>query len=399
MKKRKWTLIALAGALMLVAGGCQKEKDEAPVVTVQPVLGEDVAGYAGFSHLQAYTLGETAQNSVLYLPADENAYVGETCIISKTEGVEVTLNYAPMINEQMMDKSVSKKLQYVLDAEFSDTYTDDYEALEISRIADLKADTVGADVSYLEYDDIDKIYKASFIQYLYTELEDGREFKTVIKVVSDQETPQTAAVIEELERYFEVEIPYENGFLQAKIDGYDPDDKTLLKMNSSTVSFGVFDMYFPVDWEKSGLADAIISEEFLTENGMDEAACYTRDEFASDAITVIFLARGNSGGSSGEMAGWTKTEEDVVEQYILKVMREMYQADDIKVNIIGNTDLGFSVEVRLEGYDDVNARFYYVYRGEDVYMLGALAEETVASVEQNALFDTLEQIYTTMEVR
>lgn len=34
MKKRKWTLIALAGALMLVAGGCQKEKDEAPVVTV-----------------------------------------------------------------------------------------------------------------------------------------------------------------------------------------------------------------------------------------------------------------------------------------------------------------------------------------------------------------------------
>lgn len=399
MMKSKLSLIALAGALMLSAGGCQKQSDEAPVVTVQPVLGEDVNGYAGFTHLQAYSLGEAAQNSVLYLPADENAYVGGTCIISKTEGVEVTLNYAPMMNEQMMDKSVGKKLQYMLDTEFSEIYTDDYEVLDISKITELKEDTVGAEVSYLEYDDTDKAYKASFIQYLYTELEDGREFKTVIKVDSDEETAQTAAVIEELEKYFGVEIPFESGSLQAKVDDYNPDDATLLKMSSNTVSFGVFDMYFPTDWEKSRLADQIISEDFLTENGMDEAACYTRDEFSSDAATVIFLARGNSGGSSGEMAGWTKAQEDFVEEYMLKVMREMYPGTDVKVNIIGNTELGFDLEVYLKGYKDMNARFIYIYRGDDVYILGAVAEENVTSVEQNALFDTLEQIYSTMEVR
>lgn len=399
MKKSKFCFMALAAALMLSAAGCGKETDEVPVVTVQPVLGEDVNGYAGFAHLQAYDLGETARGSVLYLPADENAYVGGTCIISKAEGVEVTLNYEPMMNEKMLDKPVDKKLQYVLDTEFSEIYADDYEALDISKVTDLKEDTVGAEVSYLEYDDRKKIYKASFIQYLYTELEDGREFKTVIKVDSDEETDLTAAVIEELERYFGVEIPYENGFLQAKIDGYDPDDQTLLKMNSNTVSFGVFDMYFPDRWEKNELADVLMTENFLAENGMDEAACYTDGEPDADDMTVIFLARGDGGGSSGELAGWDGNQRDLLGQYMEKTMREMYQPDDIKVNVTGNTDLGFVLEMALRGYDDMNARFYYIFRGDDMYILGAMAMETVTDAEQNTLFDTVEQIYSTMEVR
>lgn len=106
------------------------------MVTEQPVLGVDENGYAGFEYLSAYTL-EGEGESVLYLPTDSGAYVGGTCIISKTEGVEVTLNYNPLFSDDIAKKPVKQKLQYILDSEYSDMYAEKYAMLDISEIKTL----------------------------------------------------------------------------------------------------------------------------------------------------------------------------------------------------------------------------------------------------------------------
>lgn len=399
MKKRKWTLIALAGALMLVAGGCQKEKDEAPVVTVQPVLGEDVAGYAGFSHLQAYTLGETAQNSVLYLPADENAYVGETCIISKTEGVEVTLNYAPMLGDEMINKPIEKKLQYTLDMEFSDTYAEEYENLDISKVEAIGNDAVAAEVSYLEYQDENKSYTANWMDYIYLELEDDREFKIVIKVDSVSETEQTAAVIEELEKYFGLEIPYESGALQAKLERHEPDDDTQLKMDANTVSFAGFSLYFPQGWEEAVLKELLITDQMMKEAKIDDVIYFSPQDSDIASETAIFLASGASDINSGEFGILNKEEEKLFERTLEEEFCKEYDTTDLELRILGKTELGWVVTVDFNNWHEFAARVYYIYRGDRRYMVMGIIEAGADDELKTELYDAVDQIYSTMEVK
>ena len=219
---KKLKLAAVLGLTVLSLWGCQMKKEEtANVVTEQPVLGVDVSGYEGFSHLSAYTL-EGEAPTVLYLPADDYAYVGGTCVISTKEGVEATVNLNPLLSEDVSNKNLKQKLKYMLDSEYSVTYRKDYADLEISDVSTAENGAAKAEVSYLLYDDGIKGYVGQWLEYYLVELEDGRLFKVVLRVDSNSETGQAGEVVEELEKYFETDFAYEGGALQAKIDGYNP---------------------------------------------------------------------------------------------------------------------------------------------------------------------------------
>ena len=249
--KRKLKLAAVLASTVLSLWGCQmKKEDTVNVVTEQPVLGVDVIGYEGFSHLSAYTL-EGEASSVLYLPTDDYAYVGGTCIISKKEGVEATLNLNPLLSEEYANKTLKQKLQYMLDSEYSVNYRKNYADLEISDIESLENGAVKAEVSYLVFDDEKKGYVGQWLDYYLTELEDGRTFKVVLRVDSSLETGQSGEVVEELEKYFETDFAYEDGFLQAKIDGYNPSEDELARMTGNTIPFGDFYIYLPEGWVKN----------------------------------------------------------------------------------------------------------------------------------------------------
>lgn len=391
-------LIAAIGLTVLSVCGCQKESSETVnVVTKQPVLGVDESGYAGFTYLSAYTLnGDGNGESVLYLPADENAYVGGTCIISKTEGVEVTLNYNPLLSEDIAGKSVKQKLQYMMDLEYSDVYTKDYENLEISDIQSIGDNAAGAEVSYLVYDDGKKDFTANWLEYYFVELEDGRVFKVAIKVDSDGETEQAEAVIGELEKYFEIDLSYEKGFLQAKIDGYEPDSADLAKMNGTTVALGEFNIFLPEGWKENNLVDAQLKALVDKTEGLNHAVFYTQ---SSNLEEAIILAEMDSDGSSGEFGVLNKGQEKIFEQYLLEEMQKTYGDSVSDITIIGSTGLGYVMQMDIQERNQYNGFVYYIYKGYKVYMIGGIVESDESEDDFESLRETVDQIYSTIEIQ
>lgn len=385
--------LCLTGALLC---GCQKE-EPVNVVTEQPVLGVDEKGYAGFEYLSAYTL-EGEGESVLYLPTDSGAYVGGTCIISKTEGVEVTLNYNPMFPDDIAKKTVKQKLQYTLDSEYSHIYTENYAMLDISEIKTFDNNGVGAEVSYVIYDDANKGFTANWLEYYYVQLEDGREFKAVIKVDSNQESEQTAAVIEELEKYFEIDLSYEPGFLQAKIDGYEPGNDELVKMNGTTVPYAGFNFFFPEGWEES-VANALIKDEMLEKEGIADLVVYTRNKNDLDFDEIIMLGKANSGMSSGEFGRLDKGNEKRYESLLNDMVKQEYHDDSAEVKVIGNTDLGFIIKMNIKKWNGISIYAYYIFRGDNTYMLAGVTVQDADESAKETLYEEVDQIYSTIELQ
>lgn len=386
--------MCLTGALLC---GCQKE-EPVNVVTEQPVLGVDENGYAGFEYLSAYTLEDGEGESVLYLPTDSGAYVGGTCIISKTEGVEVTLNYNPLFSDDIAKKPVKQKLQYILDSEYSDIYAEKYAMLDISEIETFDTDGVGAEVSYVIYDDANKSFTANWMEYYYVQLEDGREFKAVIKVDSNQESEQTAAVIEELERYFEIELSYEPGFLQAKIDSYEPGSNELVKMNGTTVSYAGFNFFFPEGWEES-VANALIKDEMLEKEGIADMVAYTRVQNDRGVEELIMLAKADFDMDSGQFGRMTKGDEKRYERLLNEMAQKEYQDDSAEVKVLGKNDLGYVIKMDIKKWNGISIYAYYIFRGENTYMLAGMIVQDADDSAKETLYEEVDQIYSTIELQ
>lgn len=363
---KKMKLAAVLGLTVLSLWGCQaKEKEAVNVVTEQPVLGVDVSG---------------------------------SCIISKTEGVEVTLNCNPLFSDDVAKKTVKQKLQYTLDSEYSDIYARDYVMLDISKIETLESGGVGAEVSYLVYDDENKGFTANWIEYYYVQLEDGREFKAVIKVDSNQESEQTAAVIGELEKYFEIDLPYEPGFLQAKAEEYEPGSAELEKMNRTTVSYAGFNFYFSEEWEKN-IKSELFTDKMTQEAGIADVVFYIRDKNDLDFEEVIMLAKANMGVSSGEFGTLGKESEKRYEKLMDEMVKDLYQDDGAEAKVIGETDLGYVIRVNVKNWEGISSQMYYIYRGDNVYVLAGCIVQEAGDEDKETLYDELEQIYLTMEVQ
>lgn len=389
--------LCLTGALLC---GCQKE-ETVNTVTEQPVLGVDESGYGGFEYLSAYTLeGEGEGSSVLYLPTDEKAYVGGSCIISKTEGVEVTLNYNPLFSDDIAKKPIKQKLQYILDSEYSDIYAQKYAMLDISEIKTYDNNGAGAEVSYLIYDDANKGFTANWMEYYYVQLEDGREFKAVIKVDSNQESGQTAAVIEELEKYFEIELSYEPGFLQAKLDGYEPGSDELVKMNGTTVPYAGFNFFFPEGWEEH-IGNALLTDKMLEAEGIESAdmVIYTRDKNDLYFDEMILLAKADFGMSSGQFGILDKGDEKRYESILNDMAKETYHDDAAEAKVIGQTDLGYIIKIDIKKWEGLSGRIYYIYRGDNTYMLAGFIVQEADDAAKETLYEEIDQIYSSIELQ
>ncbi len=387
--------LCLTGALLC---GCQKE-EPVNVVTEQPVLGVDENGYAGFEYLSAYTLeGEGEGESVLYLPTDSGAYVGGTCIISKTEGVEVTLNYNPLFSDDIAKKPVKQKLQYILDSEYSDIYAEKYALLDISEIKTFDTNGVGAEVSYVIYDDANKGFTANWMEYYYVQLEDGREFKAVIKVDSNQESEQTAAVIGELEKYFEIALSYEPGFLQAKLDSYEPGSDELVKMNGMTVPYAGFNFFFPEGWEES-IANVLIPDEMLKDEGIADMVAYTRVQNDSGADELIMLAKADFDMDSGQFGRMNKGDEKRYERMLNEMAKKEYQDDSAEVKVLGKNDLGYVIKMDIKKWNGISLYTYYIFRGDNTYMLAGITAQDADESVKEALHEEIDQIYSTTELQ
>lgn len=386
---KKLKIMVVLGVTLLSLWGCQMKKEETVnVVTEQPVLGVDVSGYEGFSHLSAYTLeGETP--SVLYLPSDENAYVGGTCIISKKEGVEVTLNLNPMYSEENANKSLKQKLQYTLDSEYSVTYRKNYADLEISDVKSAGDNAVSAEASYLVYDDAKKGYTGQWLEYYLVKLEDGRDFEVVLRIASDAETEQSAAVVEELEKYFGIDFAYENGLLQAKIDGYNPSEDELARMTGNTIPFGDFYVYLPEGWDKNTVYSNLVPE----------ATVYGANGNSMDQSRLIYMLTQDAVGDSAQLGSLTKGEQQMFSDMFKEQLSKQYGVTDAEIHMMGMTDMGFVFTAYIENYEQegIEMYIYYICRGNTIYGIGGLSLES--GDDEGTLVELVDGIYSSMEVR
>lgn len=386
---KKLKLAAVLGLAVLSLWGCQMKKEEtANVVTEQPVLGVDVSGYEGFSHLSAYTL-EGEAPSVLYLPADDYAYVGGTCIISKKEGVEVTVNLNPLLSEEVSNKNLKQKLKYMLDSEYSVTYRKDYADLEISDVVTAENGAAKAEVSYLVYDDGIKGYVGQWLEYYLVELEDGRLFKFVLRVDSNLETGQAGEVVEEMAKYLETDFAYEGGGLQAKIDGYNPSEDELARMNGNTVPFGAFYIYLPEGWDKNTVYSSLVPG----------ATIYGENGNSMEQSQMICTITEDAVGGSETLGSLTKGEQQIFADLFKEELSKQFNVKDIEINMLGMTDLGFVFTAYFKDYAGAGTEMYiyYICRGDKIYGIGGVSVEIGADKEE--LVELVDRVYSAMEVR
>lgn len=365
----KKLLVALMTALLLC--GCKKE-EEGPVIDpnmAQPVLGEDAEGYGGFAYLQAYSFGEEGGNSVLYLPKDEAAYIGETCMICKTEGVEVTLNYNPLYAEDVQNKSLKHRLDYTMGIEYSEIYTADRKNLEIADITVLGDHAAISEATYLEENQEQKGFVANWLQYYLVELEDGREFRVVIKVDSSEETPNTQSVIEELEKYLAVDLSYESGMLQTKIDSYNPSEAEIARIEGTIVKMGALEFVLPKYWIRSEIAEEVAKKSLISsEYDAIEVYAETSGAQSMDFNTYIVVAQMPSNISSGEFGTLDKGEIEILERLYEEMFLQEYPGMSVETNAY-ISDLGFVIEVDMSGLNGLDGLTCVIARGDKMYVV------------------------------
>lgn len=408
MNKRIAMLLVAILSLALL-WGCQKSGGSA--VTQQPILGEDVVGYMGFTHLKAYTMtGE--DGTVVYLPASEAAYVGSTCVISETQGVEVTINQNPMFGDNMTNKSEKQKLTYALNGTYSDLLTKNMLDLERSDVEELEKGGAFAEVTYLIYDDDNKRHIAYWVGNYYVKLEDGREFQVEIRVNSGAKTEETRNVISELAKYLDITLPYDEAAMKAKIDGYSLDEDEIARMSGETVVLGSMRFYMPEGWAEN--------KHFASKNGFqtsmgkaEELIVYTESGNERTLSKTIFLIYETVDMQSIGAQYGVITEEGrkqrvagIYQEYLIKA----YSASDCEVTLIGMLEHGYVFKVILREstgevgvMDDLPGSFdrclYLVYKADVGYQLEGAIPSNASDEEKQEFFDMVDRVYSSMETK
>lgn len=407
MKKNTMRMLALFGIMAMLLCGCQKNEEDAIDPNMeQPVLGVDETGYGGFTYLKAYSFGEEGGNSVLYLPKDENAYVGATTIISKTEGVEVTLNYNPMLSDDIVNKKADDKLQYILDSEYADVYTESFVNLDRAPVEEIGDNAASSNLSYLVYNEEQKSYVANWLGHYYVELEDEREFRVTVKVDSTVETAQSEVVVEELEKYFGVDFSYESGTLQAKIDDYEPNASDQAKMDGVQHTFSLYKFYLPEEWVENEIANVFFEKDQM--KALDEvegaATLFTEHAYDTDPSMAILFINLNMKGvdlgglnmSSGQFGVFSDGEMQVITQKMVGD-QTVYEGTATSVDAIGYTDLGYVFKSDLEGFHGYDCRLYEIYYAENAVAMYVLIDQDAENKEE--FLQLADQIYENMELK
>ena len=391
----------------IILSACGK-KEEAPVIE-KPAFGEDVAGYTGFTHLKDYTLKSGDKETVLYLPIDEKAYVGNTTAIANKDGVECEANLNPLYSDEVKNKSVDERLVYTLERDYRDKASE-YSDLSIDKIAELGDLGYGAGVSYLIFDDPSKSYYGQWVDHMMFELSDGRIINITLKVDSRNENENTEAVIAELEDYLSVDIPYDPGMLKAKIDGYEPDADEAKKNDSTPVEMGDIVMYVPRGFEAgstyANLANNFISsmagvdkediKVFIPENMFEEK----RSE--DDIDVIIIFKQDDVGFSGGEMGKYNDGELSTLAQYLTRTMEKVMPGSRLNGKAERKQDIGYGIKLDGTGLSDNNSHtydgaIYYIIRGNSAYMIVGITPPGSGRLDK--LLEAVNYVYDSAELK
>ncbi|MCR5654731.1 MAG: hypothetical protein K6G07_03740 [Lachnospiraceae bacterium] len=398
----------LCTAIVLAAIFTACGKEDAPVVTEQPAFGEDIAGYAGFANLTSYTLVSEGKETVVYLPTDEGAYVGETSAIATKDGVECKVNLNPMYSDDTKDLPLDKKLKKTIEREFVKK-ADDFSDLAISDVDTAGDLGVDATVSYLVFNDSAKAYDGTWVYLSGFMLEDGREINIRLTVNSAAETANTAAVISDMENYLCVDIPYETGMLSEKIASYVPGEEEAVKNAATAVEIGDLVLHVPTGYEENEMFSSFIAGFTSAMNGVDADSLkiFVPEDFmdasrsSDDFDMIMIFEQTNTGLSTGELGKYNDGQLSTVARYMADAMESAMPGSNLKGEIERN-DVGHGIKITGSGFvmdqeTTCDGAIYYIIRGERNYAIAGLTKS--GSGRKDEIIEAVDYTYESVEVK
>lgn len=390
MRRIICTILFLVVSLSLCA--CEppwKTEETAVYDGPAPILTDSVDGYGGFQYLSPYTIEQSGSSFTVYLPADENVYIGNSAIISKKEGIQCTFYFNPLFSDKA-GNTLKQRLQYILDTQYSDIYTKDYKNVIVSDVKSTGENAASAQVSYLRYSEDIRTYLPDWIQYDLLSLGDGNFCEIELRVIPEEVTENTEDLIEELENYFQYNIGYDADALNEMASSYDPDEEDSLRMAGEKIEIGSLVFSMPDGWVKNDFFTELFEEEYYSYGD----AKLTR--LNDDGVLVYGSVA--SEFSAGNLYTLTDREKTMMQDFMTEYAKESFKDADLSTEVIGVTDLGFEVVFYGENFKAVEVsgkakvKMYMIYRGNNLYCFGAVGKEG-----DELAFDHLEDIYKSLK--
>ena len=396
----------IIGMMLVACAG----KETAPVVTEQPALGEDVAGYEGFSELTSYELSSGDTPTVIYMPRDEKAYVGNTSAITNANGVEAEVNINPLYSADIMKKSLTEKLEYTLERDYKGDKASDYRGVDVSDINEIKDGCCNASVSYLNFDETSKDYYGEWVCHNMFELEDGRVITYKIRVISTAENEKTFDTVSQIGDYLGVDLDYTPDLLSGKINGYEPDEDEAKRNESTPVEMGDLKLYVPAGFQTGRFESDVATTFAAGISGLDEKdiKIFVADDFydngskQEDCDMIMIMKPRDIGISAGEIGQYNEGQLMLLADYITDGLEKEMVGAKLNGSAEKIPPIGYGIKIygtglKADSGETYDGAIYYIVRGNDIFMI--LGVTPPGSGRDADIKKTVEEVYKSAEIK
>lgn len=360
-----------------------KPEEEKKVVSGVVLGGDFEEDYDGFEYLYCDTLMTEAtentstgkmesQKLKIFLPiADYTSVNRDRAYVDKL-GVELEVALNPYLRYDSEDYTMEENLQYFLESEFDEFYSTNYRDIALSEVESTEHG-VRAVASYCYYDKWNDSYLPIYCTYYLTELSKDLQVMVEVKITLEDTTGKTAALLAELESFYDFDIEWDEEAAQAKLDAFLASEEA--DKNMVSTGFLVFEL--PKDWEQD------------YDYGDYHSYAYAPDGDSSYAGCVINIRREYLGYDSFDMTKVLESQEEM-DKYAAYLMEEMGAAvSDMEVSDYGVTCLGNTMKISYTTKDgSYEDRTEWYLTVDDSYAYSVMAV---------ALPDCTEDVFTIAE--
>ncbi len=340
-----------------------------------PVLGgEAISGYEGFSYLYEESLTaymeEDAENGkikrktvTIYVPKGKKS--GKNSDFPGTAyadafGVSFCFSLNPYELSDQKDEPAAKRLQGYMEKAYpgadekkEGTDSGDYEDLEVSPVRELGKDAASVTVKYCRWNDRKEDYSVIYGTYYLKELQPGLLALLEVEIDSREATSKTPGLLEELEAFYEVDMEWDSGRAQEKLEKYlaGKEDKEIA---------GMIEFQFPKGWE--------IDDNYSGE----EMVIYAPGGDSDGAGCGIGITNLQAMGYTGEALDWPMNEK-YMEMFIQDGLGD--RAEGLTVNDYGETCIGKTILAEFaykEAGETIDCRLYFGRSDKGMYLVVAV---------------------------
>ena len=333
----------------------------------QPVLGgERIEGYQGFEHLFETELtaymdedvksGRIKRKTVtVYVPMGNDIRINGDLpgtVNSDTQGISFYADVNPGITFPREDMSVGEKLESYIGHIYGSQEEEYYgrNEVEVSGIHKIGKDAAVTTVVQYWHPDEAEDYRISYITYYMKELEPGLLFFMEVEIDGSEATEETPEILAELEAFYEVDIPWDSGEAEEKLENY-----MAGKADEAVVLPGV-DFAFPEGWER----DKRYSDE--------EIAIYAPGGDCDGAGCGIAVAAFGNEESTDDIWSWL-TDDEYFEEAIMESLEEV---EGLEVGYYGETCIGETTLAKFSCLSDgerTDCQFYLGEKEGNIYFV------------------------------